>query len=253
MICKNCGAHFDDHLPKCPYCGQFSYVGAEEEYMDRLKDMREDLDELQETVPEMYTDELKKQAKHTQKIILIIFGILAVIALLFFGGSLLMDSLFQYDAKEELLFTKEAFPVADEYYAAEDYEGLLEFYQTSMEENSNASFYNWKHYPFLICYENYTIFQHSVSLMGSKDFSDYHMTELFYCYIANHYYQKGYSMNETDQQLVSSYEDEMEAVIDKLGLSQEQQKEFNDLLNASDYPSWKDIEAFGKKIYKEMY
>ena len=38
MICKNCGAHFDDNLPKCPYCGAFSYIGARKEYMEKLQD-----------------------------------------------------------------------------------------------------------------------------------------------------------------------------------------------------------------------
>lgn len=253
MICKNCGAHFDDHLPECPYCGQFSYAGAEKEYMDRLEDMREDLEELHETVPEMYTGELKKQAKHVRKILLIVLGILTALALLFFGGSKLVDSLYQYDAKAELLFTKEAFPIADEYYDAGDYDGLLEFYQTSLEENSNASFYSWEHYPFLICYENYTIFQYAVSLMGTEDFSEYYMTELFYCYAANRYHQKGYPMNETDQRLVASYEDEMETVIDNLGLTEEEQKEFHDLLNKSDYYIWDDVETLSKKVYKRMY
>lgn len=39
MICNNCGAHFDDDLPKCPYCGDFHYAGAQKEYMDKLENV----------------------------------------------------------------------------------------------------------------------------------------------------------------------------------------------------------------------
>lgn len=253
MICKNCGAHFDDNLPKCPYCGALNYTGARKEYMDQLEDMKEDLEDLQETVPEIYTSELKGQARQVRKITLIILGIFALLALLFWGGSFLSDSLYKNDAKAELLFTKDAFPVADEYYAAGDYEGLLKFYQTSMENDENANFYNWEHYPFLICYENYECFRYAASLMGTEDFSDFYMTELFDCYVSNRFYQKGYPMDETDQQLIASYEEEMEAVIDGLGLTKEEQKEFNDLLNATNYPSWDELKSFSKKIYKRIY
>lgn len=253
MICKNCGADFDDNLPKCPYCGEFSYPGAEKEYMNRLDDLKENLEELQETVPELYTDELKKQAQHVKKILLIIFAVVAVLALGIFGLTRLSDLSFQNDAKAALLFTKEAYPVADEYYAAGDYEGLLEFYQTSVEENENANFYNWEHYPFLMCYENYTFFMEAASLINTKDFSVFDMTELFFCYISNRDYQKGYPMDEADQQLVSSYENEMEAVIDSLGLNEKEKQELNDLLNSTDYALWGEIEDFSKKVYQRIY
>ena len=253
MICKNCGAHFDDNLPECPYCGAFHYAGARKEYMGKLEGMREDLDDLHETVPEMYAAELKKQGKHARKIVLIILAVLGALALLLFGVSSFMDSLYKTDAKAELLFTKEAFPIADEYYAAGDYEGLLEFYQTSIEENENASFYNWDHYQFLVCYENLTIFNEVASRLESADFTENDMRDLFFCYISSHFYLKGYPMDHVDLQLVSSFMDEMETVIDSLTLSKEELKEFNDLLNSTGHPSWDEIKDFSKKVYKRIY
>ena len=157
------------------------------------------------------------------------------------------------DEKEVLLFTKEAYPIADDYYEAGDYEGLLDFYYASIEENENADFYNWEHYSFLMCYENLCIFRESADKLGSDDFSDFDMHELFYCYISNRYYQKGYPMIEADQLLAAEFEDEMEAVIDSLHLTEEEQKTFNDFLNANEYPSWEEIEDFSKNIYKRLY
>ena len=61
MICKNCGAHFEDNLPECPYCGEFHYAGAQKEYMGKLENLKENLDDLHETVPEMYTKEFNPE------------------------------------------------------------------------------------------------------------------------------------------------------------------------------------------------
>ena len=78
MICKNCGAHFED---------------------------------LSEAVPKMYTKELKTQTGQLRKIFLIVGGLIAALALLFFLMFFLSESMYKKDAKAEILFTKEAFPV----------------------------------------------------------------------------------------------------------------------------------------------
>ena len=253
MICKNCQADFDDNLPKCPFCGAFHYAGARKEYMGKLEDMKEDLDDLHETIPQMYTSELKTQAKGVRKILLILAGIFTILILFFIINRFLLDSIGSRDEKAFLLFTKEAYPVADEFYASGDYEGLLNFYHTSIEENENADFYNWDHYPFLMCFENMSIFRESASRLGTKEFSDLDLQEIFYCYLSSRYYQKGYPMESSDQQLVSSFEDEMEEVIHQLQLTDEEQKGLNDLLSAGEYPSLKDIEDFSSRVYQRLY
>ena len=83
MICNNCGAHFDDNLPNCPYCSALHYPGARKEYMEKLEDIKENLDDLHKTIPEVYASELKSQTQKVKKIILIIAGIFASFALLF--------------------------------------------------------------------------------------------------------------------------------------------------------------------------
>lgn len=253
MICKNCGANFNDDLPKCPYCGEFNYSGAEKEYFHRLHGMKEDLHSLEDQVPKMYTGELKEQTNHVKKIFLIVLGILLLLILLFFGIHRLLDSMIYGDPKTELLFAKEAFPVAEEYYETGDYEGLLQFYRTSMEENKNANFYNWDHYAFLICYENYQIFSACAVTLGTDDFAEGDLQELLYCYISNRFYQKGYPMSEQDLLLVTSLEDEMETVLSSLSLTAEEEKTLNDFLNDPDYPSWEDIESFSQKVYKRLF
>ena len=253
MICNNCGAHFDDNLPNCPYCNTFHYPGARKEYMEKLDDLRENLDELHETIPEMYTSELKSQTKNVKKIFFVIAGIFAAFALLFFITVLFSDSFHSANPKDTLLFTKEAYPVADEFYASGDYDGLLNFYQTSITENEHADFYNWEHYPFLICYENLTIFRESAKKFGTEEFSAFDMHEIFYCYLSNNYHQKGYPMETDDQEMAAAFEEEMETFIDQLNLTEKEFKNLNDLLNSGEYPSWEKIEDFSKQIYQRLY
>ncbi len=253
MICNNCGAHFNDDLPNCPYCNAFHYPGARKEYMEKLEDMKENLEELQEAIPEMYASELKSQTKKVKKIILTMIVIFTVFILLFFINVLFLNPIGSRDQKDALLFAKEAYPIADEFYAAGDYDGLLNFYQTSIVENEHADFYDWNHYPFLLCYENITFFRESAKKLGTDNCSSSTMQEIFYCYFLNRYYQKDYSMESIDQKMVSEFENEMEEIINQLNLTEQELKSFQDLLNFNDYPSWTEIEKLSKQIYQRLY
>lgn len=252
MICKNCNAHFDDNLPSCPYCQAFHYAGARKEYMGKLEDMKEELDDLHQVVPQLYHKEFRSQTKQARKVLLRIVIVFSILILLFFIGTFVLDPISRHDEKQTLLFMKEAYPVADQYYEAGDYEALLSFYQTSISENESADFYNWDHYPFLMCYENITLFREAAKAVHSKDFSEFDVQEMFYCCISNHYYQENYTMDETDKQLVSSYDDEMKTVINTFHLTDEEAEEFNILLNENHYPSWEKIQDFSKKIYQRI-
>ena len=44
--CRSCGAEYDGRETKCPWCGTRTDAGAEREYMDKLSDVKEDLESL---------------------------------------------------------------------------------------------------------------------------------------------------------------------------------------------------------------
>lgn len=48
VICNSCRAQFDNDEPKCPYYGTMNYDGAEKEYLEKLEDVREDMEEAYE-------------------------------------------------------------------------------------------------------------------------------------------------------------------------------------------------------------
>lgn len=42
-VCTSCGAEYDISLVRCPFCGAAYAPAEEEEYMDKLEDVRRDL------------------------------------------------------------------------------------------------------------------------------------------------------------------------------------------------------------------
>ena len=43
IICRSCASEFDASLVRCPFCGTAYAPAEEDEYMDKLEDIREDL------------------------------------------------------------------------------------------------------------------------------------------------------------------------------------------------------------------
>lgn len=43
IICRSCGAEYDASLVRCPFCKAAYAPAEEEEYMDKLEEVREDL------------------------------------------------------------------------------------------------------------------------------------------------------------------------------------------------------------------
>ena len=65
IICPNCGAQFNVHEPRCPYCDHLNPAGAEEKYMHDLEETRLALDQVDELAGEenaAYYEKLMAQA-----------------------------------------------------------------------------------------------------------------------------------------------------------------------------------------------
>ena len=82
FICSCCGAEIDDTMPKCPYCDTLIPKGAEMEYMAKLYDLQEDMEELKEVPLEVAKEEIKYQGKRIRKIVLITLAVILVGAVL---------------------------------------------------------------------------------------------------------------------------------------------------------------------------
>lgn len=140
MECKSCGAHFDEMLPECPYCGTMSIKGAQKEYMDKLEDIRSDVEDLSAVPAQVTKKELKKQTK----IILWALGICGALLLL----CVLIEVFFGYkpqerDEKADYLWLQENIPLLEELYEQEQYEELMKKVNDAYENNEPV--WQWEH------------------------------------------------------------------------------------------------------------
>ena len=78
LICRSCGAEYDAALVRCPFCGTAHAPVEEEEYMNKLEDIREDLH--MET--ERSEKRIKKGMSSTVRAVLLVA---IVIIMLLFG------------------------------------------------------------------------------------------------------------------------------------------------------------------------
>ena len=103
IICSSCGAEFDNDMAKCPYCGTMNYEGAEKEYLEKLEDVREDLDDLNEVPLEETKDELKKQGRLIRKVLMVAI----IIGFILFGWIMLSEKAYERDEKADFLWKSE--------------------------------------------------------------------------------------------------------------------------------------------------
>lgn len=140
--CKSCGAHFDEMLSKCPYCGAASVKGAEAEYMDKLEDVRSDMEDLGEIPEEETKKEFKKQGKFVVKLLSSMAAVIAFILI----ASYFLTKEDTSNRQSDYAWQQENIPILDELYEQEKYDELLTLYNKATEEE--APIYTWEHSEF---------------------------------------------------------------------------------------------------------
>ena len=79
--CETCGGEFDASLVRCPYCGTTYEPAAEEEYMGKLENVREELSEHTKDADHAVWKTFKKIFL-TAIVVTVIFVLLCIIVLI---------------------------------------------------------------------------------------------------------------------------------------------------------------------------
>ena len=156
--CSNCGADFIPNGDRCPYCGYIYEIGAQQEYMSHLNDIREALDVVDEEAADVYKKTLGGAGKHIVAVVLILLTFTGV----FFAGKTAINYLSAHGyigstadkGIEEIKWQNENFPKFDKLYEEGNYDELVNELILN-EENWEHSRYNWEHYDFISIYSNY--------------------------------------------------------------------------------------------------
>lgn len=139
-ICNYCGAEIDDTMPKCPYCDTLIAKGAQAAYMDKLYDIKEDMEELKDIPFDVVEEEVKHQGRRMKKIIIITLIIMALLA----GIFILQEKRYERDHTSDYIWEQENYPIMSEMYENGEYEELEEFYYNALMEEK--SIWNWEYY-----------------------------------------------------------------------------------------------------------
>ena len=203
--CPNCGAAIKKTESKCPYCGFINEEGAENKYMDRLYDLRNDLDTVDEQAAAGYGKSFKRPLKIiavTLAILIIITAAAAVISAVFKSRERDFDPKKSSDMLEEMTWKKEAFREFDSLYEQGEYEKLCEAVFAGDTENHSP--YEWKHYWFAKIYKDYLMTVEDLERIDKEGWSQYDAGNIFYRCSFCHYeqlYKNQYSNSLTDEEV----------------------------------------------------
>lgn len=149
MICPNCGGDFADWAPKCPYCGNMNYRGAERQYMERLETLRQDLEGLPEESKAHYRKgigaSLKKMLRPLAALALSVAALVAL-GVIWEGHQ---EKAYEERSIRQHAWERENFPRLDQWYEAGEYDQILDFDSQLWEEDSEFTLYTWEHYTFV--------------------------------------------------------------------------------------------------------
>lgn len=252
MICNSCGGIFEDNLAKCPYCGSMNISGAEAEYMNKLDDVREDMEDLEDVPMEETKKEFRKQGRFLKKIfgvLLVIVGILAIII----GIVEWNDSSYERKAKKDYLWQQENFPIFDKLYEEGKYQELIEVLYS--DKNAEKPVWKWSHYEFVGAYlatENLADILEEESLGTSKmEILDYEAilnTEL----TVMGFLQDEENPEEDKEILMKYAKPALQDFEERWNMSQEEQEAYIAIvIKNGGYISFEECKPFVQKWYDE--
>ncbi|MGN0341250.1 MAG: hypothetical protein ACI4DO_00490 [Roseburia sp.] len=119
IICKNCGAEYDENTERCPYCGGDNFKKSVQTHEEKLRDLHEEKKKW-ENMPDKVAH---RMTSFTAKgIIFAVIGVM-VFCLLLFAGIKLKNRI--VNNRDETAIEK-----LEEMYQKGDYAGILEYMDT---------------------------------------------------------------------------------------------------------------------------
>lgn len=232
VTCENCGAEFDIHEAKCPFCGHINPYGAEEKYMQQMQDIKSNLAQVDDEQIEV----IKKETKKTGKIVLI--TLLSIVAVILVAGAILYVytwkqiqhfeslGLYESDPLKAAKWNDEHLADMEAMYDAGDIDGLVEYYGKLYDEGNIGAFNSWSH-SFLIT-QIYDLRFWTNYLEDDKlDDLVIHqlMFNLLYYYNGDY---KGTNMPDEDQTIImEEVQKHLDKASDRFGITAELLEEMN--------------------------
>lgn len=131
MICKSCGAEYEDKLLVCPYCGSENENRAREEQLDYIEEVKEKIEEVRSQAP---VKAAKRASDMVVKIVGAMIGVFLVVALAVWAYS-------TFSANGALKKQTKQIEKLEAFYQAQEFEKMSEFIEK--EKLRGATFYKY--------------------------------------------------------------------------------------------------------------
>lgn len=205
--CPSCGASFDEMLAACPYCGSMNVKGAQAEYMNKLENIREDMEDLK-AVP---IEETKKELKKQTRFVLIVLGIIAGLLLLLVAW----EWFFIYreedrDRQADYIWQQKTFPVLNELYEQEKYEEMMEICYQAYEEDRPIS--AWEHLEFCSAMELFLDIEETWAReLAGETLTNWDYYDLLYAGLRVENYEKSTTFSAQEKEKLAPYVEKIRA------------------------------------------
>lgn len=255
--CENCGANISVNVHECPYCGGINYVGAKKKYFRELANIKDNLKQLEKIPMASYKKEASVQIKRIVKTILICAFFIAFLSGGIFLFSRWEESTYSYnsaDAKEQLLWDQENFPLLDEWYEAGEYDKLLELRYELYSKDKVYTYYNWKHEDFINVYEDYSYAIKILEEIDQKEnYSEFEILTLIYSGLTICYNLEGEGLSEDEIGKIEVYKPLMETVLfDTLEFTEEEALQLYKDAAKNGFIYYDKIEEYSKIVIKRL-
>lgn len=252
IVCPNCGGAFSIEEPKCPFCGTMNPHGAEKEYMEKLYDIREDTDMLDDFVAEDLSENVKAGGKRAIKVaavaLMIIFAF--IIASVLLRDPMDRRAVEGFRAREE--FKSAHFDELNTLYEEEKYDELVTAVSELFNEPGYDAIYSWEHYTFYDAYHSYAILKTYEEEIKQSGDMDAYISAVYYAFAMKEdiYVFEGSKLTSRDRELIKEYKAYSQAFLEEtLDMTTEEvDKLFIELKGSKGYLTRNDV----KKVLKEV-
>ena len=266
IICPSCGAEIGEGEAKCPYCGTIHIPEAERQYMGKLYEMKETLEQLPEQTLEY---QKKKTASSIKKLLIaLVIGFCVVLSIWsFFIWKEKQDrKQFQERYERNQAWMEEYGPMLDKWYENEEFDRILEF--SARPENWEMGLSLWSHGTFMTYYEAYSqcLFWYDAAESGEMMDAGNLASCLFSAIKLLYTYQEEPELEDEEDSIYAQYgltAKEREYIVEYgktaekllyqvLGISPQEVEHFYETAERTyGVIPWEEYERFGKELEKQ--
>ena len=198
IICTQCGAVIPPGVAHCPYCGSAYAPEAEREYMQKLEQVRKDLENVGNTGAEVSRKEIGSVGKR----IGIVVGIILILFGLLFGAYLIVERKEEINTRKEYFWKQEHLPELNRLYEEGDYDALLDAFEKAQDEGYYL--YDWEHRTFVTVYRETKYIDLILQMREKGVFSEDDAQDLLYSELVCRGAVYAYRISKEDQAAVQA-------------------------------------------------